>query len=167
MPGITPIEGADLQENCVTMLHRCGHQSPIAVALTGLKEESFCLHWDDVCTEQMQRTYADHQANTERSAIAISVLLAKELTGYSVILRSRKGTGFDYYLGEENDSQYTPLARLEISGIEKETSKNTIAGRFKQKLEQVAPSDITTLPAYISVVEFSTPKTHFDSKEQL
>lgn len=167
MPGITSIEGADLQENCVTMLHRCGHQSPISVALTGLKEDTFFLHWDDACTEQMERTYADHQANTERSAIAISVLLAKELTGYSVILRSRKGTGFDYYLGEEDDPLYTPLARLEISGIEKETSTNTVVGRFKQKLEQVAPSDITSLPAYISIVEFSTPKTHFDSKDLL
>lgn len=165
MPGITPIEGADLHENCITMLHRCGHPSPAIMPLMGISEENVVLRWNDIHTEQMERTYADYQVNTERSAIAISALLAKELTGLSIIMRSRKGTGFDYYLGKTDDAFYEPSARLEVSGIEKESPTNTIESRFKQKIEQIAVSDSTTLPAYISVVEFSTPKTYFDTKE--
>ena len=45
MPGITPVEGADLLENCVTMLHRSRHISPTAMALTGLTSETTTLHW--------------------------------------------------------------------------------------------------------------------------
>ena len=47
MPGITPVEGADLLENCVTMLHRSRHISPTAMALTGLTSETTTLHWED------------------------------------------------------------------------------------------------------------------------
>ncbi len=43
MPGITLVEGADLLENCVTMLHRSRHISPTAMALTGLTSETKTL----------------------------------------------------------------------------------------------------------------------------
>lgn len=165
MPGITPIEGADLHENCVVMLHRCNHVPPTRMPLVGQKEDDVNIQWCDTYSEQMERTYADHQANTERSAIAISALLAKELTGLSVVMRSRKGTGFDYYLGKEDYELYRPSARLEISGIEKESPSNSIHGRFKQKTEQIAVSNALGLPAYISIVEFSTPKTCFNSAD--
>lgn len=157
MPGITPIEGADLQENCVVMLHRSNHKSPTNLVLSGITDERVNVVWKDDFNLQKDRTHYDRQVNTERSAVCISVLLAKKLTDYTVIMRSRKGTGFDYLLGTEEDF-FNPKARLEISGIEKESFSNTTQYRFKQKIEQVSPSDNTGLPAYISVVEFGTPK---------
>src|ERR1035438_522994 len=34
-----------------------------------------------------------------------------------VVLRSRKGTGFDYWLGKGGDAAFAAKARLEVSGI--------------------------------------------------
>jgi hypothetical protein len=36
-------------------------------------------------------------------AVGVAVLLSKQLTGFTVIQRSRKGTGFDYWLGDEDE----------------------------------------------------------------
>jgi len=58
-----------------------------------------------------------------------------------------------------------PKARLEVSGIMHETDGNTLATRFEQKSVQTDRSDATRLPAYVSVVEFSTPKAKFDIKQ--
>ena len=55
--------------------------------------------------------------------------------------------------------------RLEVSGIMRETEGNTLATRFQQKAAQTDRSDATRLPAYVSVVEFSTPKAKFDIKQ--
>ena len=126
MPGITSVFGADLMDNCVVMLHRNGHTSPTSISIDGMEKENMDILWKDTFNEQMDRCYADHQDNTEMAAIGISVLLAKQITGYTIISRSRKGTGFDYTLGDCNDELYIPKARLEISGIEKESLVNTI-----------------------------------------
>ena len=53
-------------------------------------------------------------------------------------------------------------ARLAVSGI---MLGNTLATRFEQKSVQTDRSDATRLPAYVSVVEFSTPKAKFDIKQ--
>ena len=164
MPGITSVFGADLMDNCVVMLHRNGHTSPTSISIDGMERENMDILWKDTFNEQMDRCYADHQDNTEMAAIGISVLLAKQITGYTIISRSRKGTGFDYTLGDCNDELYIPKARLEISGIEKESLVNTINNRFRQKEQQVTPTDKTGLPAYISIVEFSAPKALFNKK---
>ena len=43
-----------------------------------------------------------------------------------------------------------------------EDKKRTIASRFQQKSAQTERSDDSCLPAFVSVVEFSTPKAKFD-----
>lgn len=54
---------------------------------------------------------------------------------------------------------------LRLSGIMRESEGNTLAMRFQQKAMQTDKSDDTRLPAYVSVVEFSTPKAKFDIKQ--
>ena len=47
---------------------------------------------------------------------------------YTVIHRSRKGTGFDYWLGDEKNEDELPLqskARLEVSGIRRADAKES------------------------------------------
>ena len=53
---------------------------------------------------------------------------------------------------------------IKLSGIMRESEGNTLAMRFQQKAVQTDKSDDTRLPAYVSVVEFSTPKAKFDIK---
>ena len=165
MPGISSIEGANLYENSIVALHNSGHPSTVELRMEGLRTEPFLLVWDDECSDQLLRTYADEQSVTERSAIAVSAMLALHTTSYTVIERSRKGTGFDYMLGDSLDPLFTPKARLEVSGIMRETEGNTLAMRFQQKMSQTDKSDDTRLPAYVSIVEFSTPKAKFDIKK--
>ena len=89
------------------------------------------------------------------------------ITDFTVIERSRKGTGFDYLLGEKHGDFYDPKARMEVSGISKETSTNTVLARYQAKVKQTDKSDDTMFPAYISIVEFSTPKALFGLKDKL
>ncbi len=165
-PGITPVEGANLYENCIVALHNSSHTSPVTLHVSGLNACDYSLLWEDTFNNQLRRTYADEQSVTERAAVAVSVMLALRQTDYTIIERSRKGTGFDYMLGDGHDLLFTPKARLEVSGIMHETDGNTAEKRFLQKAEQTSKSDDTRLPAYVSIVEFSTPKAIFDIKKQ-
>ena len=167
MPGITAVEGANLLENCVYLLHEKGHVSPTDMEVSGMENLMLPVVWRDTYDEQMQRTYADRQSATERAAICISALLATAMTEYTIVERSRRGTGFDYFLGNKEDMFFMPKARLEVSGIEEEKSGNTLLQRYRMKLKQVERSDYLKLPVYIAVVEFDTPKSIFDRKETI
>lgn len=124
----------------------------------GITEAAVTVDWETV-TPQMQRGYADPQEATEFGAAAVAILLTKDLVGFSVIRRSRKGTGFDYWLGDEQDDPdlyFNHKARLEVSGIRHGTS-SAINSRLQEKKDQTKRSDATGLPAYISIVEFGKP----------
>ena len=92
-----------------------------------------------------------------------TILLARELTGWSVVRRARRGTGFDYYLG--SDSALDFQARLEVSGILQETEAQ-IEARRQQKRVQTMQSDSTLghLTAYAIIVEFSRPEARVDRR---
>lgn len=55
-------------------------------------------------------------------------------------------------------------ARLEVSGIFKGGQK-PLETRFKKKIKQTNQSDSINIPAYISIVEFSTPIAKFAQKK--
>lgn len=164
MPGITPAIGNYLYENCLVSLNQSGHTSGTELHLDGLREETCQLYWDGQITDQMTRSYTDDTETTEQGAVCISVLMAKRLTDYTVIERSWRGTGIDYWLGYESDPLMQRIARLEISGIKTESATNTVSARYFQKSKQTELSDNTKLPAYISIVEFSTPKCLFNKR---
>jgi hypothetical protein len=96
----------------------------------------------------------------------MAFLLILQLTDLTVIERSRKGTGFDYWLGTQGSTTTLPferMARLEVSGIRK-GNRSQINARVKQKTEQTRPSDARGLPAYIIVIEFSRPISVISTK---
>lgn len=164
MPGLTPFIGQYLYENCLVCLNKAGHTDGVVLQLKGLSEGSCSLRWQGQLTDQILRSYQDDLESTEQGAVCLSVLLTKCLTDYTIVERSWRGTGIDYWLGYSDDPLFQRVARLEISGIKTETSTNTVASRYVQKAEQVSQSDQTQLPAYISIVEFGTPKCLFNKK---
>lgn len=164
MPGITPAIGSYLYENCLVSLDQSGHTSGTEFQVNGLRNEIYHLCWEGQITNQMTRSYTDDIETTEQGAVCISVLMAKRLTDYNVIERSWRGTGIDYWLGYESDPLMQRVARLEVSGIKTESATNTVSGRYEQKARQTELSDDTLLPAYISVVEFSSPKCLFNKR---
>jgi hypothetical protein len=121
LPGITQAFGHYLAEAAAVCLESQGHQQGANIMINGVIDTQYPLKWPDV-TEQMLRCLYDDEVATEHGAIGISILLIKVLIGFSVVQRSRKGTGFDYWLGEEEDILFQRKARLEVSGIRNGTN---------------------------------------------
>jgi hypothetical protein len=103
----------------------------------------------------MRHCYNDPERATENGAYGIAILVIRDLTGFTVVEQSRKGTGFDYWLGYEEGPMFK--ARLEVSGI-RAGDESTISARVQQKVRQTKRSDSLSLPGYIVVIEFSQPR---------
>ena len=155
-----------LSENCVVALEHNSHSSGCILKLSGDKTEDISLKWT---VKVVKSGYKEEKKFIEKSAEALSFFLCRYLTDFNIIEEASIGTGIDYWLGyDQNHDLFDPKnflqARLEISGINKETLGNTLDSRVKVKKKQTAPSDGTQLPAYISVIEHSTPRAHFSKK---
>ena len=154
-PAITAAYGGHLAEAGGVCLESQGHGQGVRLSVSGQVTHEHELAWPPV-TDQMLRCHNDPEVATELGAVGIAILLAKEVVGYTVIQRSRKGTGFDWWLGSDGELPFQNKARLEVSGIREGTSAQ-VSARVREKLRQVTPSDNTGLPAHAIVVEFGRP----------
>ena len=158
LPGVTPAFGDTLAEAGAICFESQNHSKGVELKVNGTFEARYQVFWQQV-TEQMLRCWNDPEYTTEQGACGVAVLLMLELTDYTVIEKSRKGTGFDYWLGKAEDREGLPFqksVRLEVSGI-RSGDDRLVRTRVNQKLKQVAPSDDTGLPAYVVVVAFGPP----------
>ena len=162
LPGITPALGTALAEVAGVCLESQGHGGYAHLRVLGYVNKVYYMSWPRV-TKQAYRTWADSQESTEYGATAIAVLLAKKETGYSVIERSAKGTGFDYWLGDEDDdAPFQSKARLEVSGIlnagqNDRHAERVVRTRTREKIKRIQTISSSQLPAYVIVVEFGQP----------
>jgi hypothetical protein len=166
LPAITPAFGAAIAEAGAICLTDEAHEPGVVLEVQGEFSTQFQLDWQPV-TEQARRCWNDEEYTTEQAAYGIAFLLILQLTTLTVIERSRKGTGFDYWLGSQDSTAMLPfqrMARLEVSGIRK-GNRSQINARVKQKTEQTGASDAEGLPAYIIVVEFSHPISVVSAKQ--
>lgn len=164
LPGMHKDSCTHYYSACMTTLHRSGHQDGVSLQLDGDRKENLSLHWEDYYDESIDRTWKEINYCTDHAAVCVSCMLAINETDYTIIERSCKGDGFDYWLGNKDDILLSRVARLEISGILKENTTNTVEKRLKIKIKQTEQSDDSCLPAYISIVEFGEPKAIFKKK---
>lgn len=165
LPGLSIISGKHLYESCVVCLTRHKHNNiETSFNVYGDIEAKYNLIWDNIFDEQLDRTWADQFYATEHGAVCLAILLSLKLTNYTIIEKSARKNGFDYWLGQKGDILFQKKARLEISGIFKGEVKDLNA-RYKVKVEQTNQSDSLNLPAYIGIVEFSNPIAKFGSKK--
>jgi hypothetical protein len=157
-PGITSRFGAALAEAASVCLDERGHSSPAFMTVHGTLEAKAELSWQSP-DDQARRCWADPEVATEYGAYGLATLLVPEISGLTVVERSKKGTGFDYWLGEKGDEGplFQGKARLEVSGI-RTGSDTAVESRAKQKLRQTQPSD-GAVPAIVVVVEFGRPQS--------
>jgi hypothetical protein len=107
----------------------------------------------------MRRCYNDLVAATELGAYGVAIMLILNLTEYTAIEQSRKGTAFDYWLGKKDDVfPFDKQACLEVSGILK-GDDSVMNNRSKEKITRLQEKK-NPLPAFIIIVEFSTPKSN-------
>ena len=139
------------------------HQSGVSMGIEGDGVAVFRLTWE-VLTEKHRRTCADLQEATEYGAYGVAILVVRALTGKTVLERSAKGPGFDFWVGDEEDRDlpFQGLTRLEVSGILSGDAK-AVKQRASVKRNQVKPSDDQG-PALIAIVEFGRPLTRLESK---
>lgn len=165
LPGMHPDLCSHYYSACMTTLHRSGHQDGVQMELKGDRKANISLRWDDYFDDMIDRSWKEINYCTDHAAVCISCLLAVNETEYTVVERSRKGDGFDYWLGHKSDILFKRAARMEISGILSESATNTIERRLNIKMRQTEQSDSTGLSAYISIIEFGKPKAVFKKKK--
>ncbi len=160
MPGITPAFGQYLRQAATVCLEERSHQPGVEMPVEGAYVQRYIVSWSGA-TMQERRCLGDPEVATEHGAYGIAALLAVSLTGMTVIERSRKGTGFDFWLGPKKarGGLFQKRTRLEISGV-RDGDNGEIKSRVRLKLDQTKQSDHLRLPAYVVVVEFSRPISH-------
>jgi hypothetical protein len=164
LPGITKAVCTALLEACIVCLSRHNHPfDGTSLSIQGDREKTIALVWPNIFDEQMDRTWSDQDEATEYGAACLGILIVLDNTPYTVIQRSNKEFGFDYWLGQKDDTLIQKKARLEVSGIFR--GANRVDSRFRAKVKQTEQSDNTGLPVYICVVEFGTPLAKFGEKK--
>lgn len=147
-------------EHSLIALGRFGHLSGVELSVkknNADEPDRFTIAWTSEITEVMRKSWADPDENTEFAACGIAFLLIIALTPFTVIERSRRGTGFDYWLGNRDTTKpFQRAARLEVSGIGKAENTGVVQTRVKQKIGQIKRRK-ATIPGYVIVVEFSRP----------
>ena len=156
IPAVRQVVGAMLAEAAGVCLESQGHTQGVNLTVSGYGNNYHTLVWSSIPRQQIIDVWGDAEYTTEHGAAGIAILLAKKEIGYEVVRRSRKGTGFDYWLGDESDEPFQDKARLEVSGI-RNGDAGILNSRVSQKLRQVTRSDNLELSAYVIVVEFGQP----------
>lgn len=161
--GLTQEFGRFLLQACTVCLDNQSHSSGVELNLAASNGiQSLNLNWSTVVNDQVKRNWSDLQEATEYAATGIAIKLAETYSDSNCIERSSKGTGFDYWLGYEDDiGLFQRKERLEISGILKENASNSLEKRVKIKTEQTKASSKTGLNAHVCVVEFGNPKGEY------
>ncbi len=164
LPGLSKVSGQHLYESCVVCLTRQNHDSTgTNFSVYGDNEIDCNLIWENIFDDQLDRTWNDQFYATEHGAVCMAILLALKLTDYTIIEKSARKNGFDYWLGDKNDMLFQKKARLEVSGIFSGKAKD-IDCRYRVKVKQTEQSDALKIPAYVGIVEFSKPIANFGSK---
>ncbi len=154
---------SNLSESAVICLTSQAHISGVSLKVTTSEDELYApVSWHTDVTESLLRTFRDEKRTTDDGAMCISLFLALNLTEYPDVEASATGNGIDFWLCHEGELNFA--ARLEISGIRRESAGNTVEKRLAEKEISIKKSDATLLPAYISIVEFSQPKAIFVKK---
>ena len=153
--GITSAYGSALAEAATVCLAEQKHISPTDMKISGKFTKKASIEWS-YPTPQALRCWNDDEDTTEQGAYGVAILLI-EKCGLEVVERSKKKTGFDYWLGEKGVDTilFQKSSRLEVSGI-RHGNNYQVNRRVQIKEAQTKPSD-GNLPAVIVVVEFSEP----------
>lgn len=154
--GLSIRNGGFLAEAASVGLHRHSHPKEILLQVEGDLAETYLLRRLDI--DQRALNSYDRDEASQFGAMGIAVAILLEQKGWKVV-RSWKGTGFDYWVGEEEDGlPFQHMVRVEVSGDHVGTDAE-LRTRLRQKLEQTKVSDALRIPAYGIVVEFSNPKS--------
>ena len=162
LPAITKSVGVMLNEATIYCFDRANHGNGLILTIKGGFQNSFQVIWEDEITPQLLRTWNNTKEATEYGAVGVAVMMILELLDMTIVMRSREGSGIDYWLGEIGENNLPIIkAGLEVSGIQEATISNTVNARLTLKKKQSSKSKLLGFPIYVIVVEFKLPEAHF------
>jgi hypothetical protein len=161
IPSLTAKKAGVHMEACIWCLLECDHSNGVILTVDEdnvYSKYKICWPEQEINIDDINRAY-NKDDGPEQGAEALAFLIIRERTDYTAIRRSTTLTGIDYWLDYKTESQNqlfsTASARLEISGILRQTPTNKLEYRSKKKVEQTKQSDHTSFPVYVVIVEFS------------
>ena len=157
-------------------LAEAGHVSEVSCEVKDRTELRFTVvfQWTEPEERAKKRSWRQIQRCIEWAAEGIAFLLVEEFTRFTVVEQAETAIapGIDYYLGMKGevdcDSEEefpTHAARLEVSGILKESRGNSMRTRVQEKIDQTKQSDAFGTPAIIIVIEFSAPAANLTERK--
>ena len=161
LPTLTSRNGAQLAEMALFCLRRKPHESGVTTCAADGTEVDCQIDWGLTLDERSSGSYGDLEEVTEYGATALAILYSLKLTGQNTVQRSAKGNGFDYWVGDYNNSDAPPFqhfARLEISGL-MTANQAQVKRRYREKRQQISISDHMLTPRIVFIMEFSAPMT--------
>lgn len=159
---LDPDFGPRLSKAAVYCLVEQGHPTGVEFTVSTSGEVfRFGLDWETMIDLSQSKTLPNEEEMTQRGAECLSLLLANEILGLPYFITAQKGTGVDFWLKSDPFSIFVE-AGMEVSGIRKSESGNSLEGRLRQKQEQVRKAGSQNL-TYISVVEFSQPEAKVEA----
>lgn len=166
--GITLATSTFIHEAVLVALIQNGHQSGVSLKVEGSFKESIQLIWKITPNVTTVNAWKNNIDTANYAAVGLALLLVTELTEFHSFEIASIGTGIDYWMSKKiNNSEliaFKKEARLEISGIFKESKSNTVNMRVNLKKKQIQRSKNSGLPAWITVVEFSSPKSKIEKQ---
>lgn len=145
-------------EAAIVCLSSQGHASGVELRLKGPFARDSTIRWSEE-REEANRSWRDSEEATQYGAAGLALLLIAGLTRYRVAVRSRKGTGFDYWLGHKlpKAGLFPTAACLEVSGIRRGSARD-IKRRVGTKLRRPT-SRRGEQKFYVIVIEFGVPQS--------
>lgn len=151
----------------LSQAHEPNVKMRVLVDIDEKSEMHFFIKWIQRQIRFGKYSMNDDKRTTDFGANCIGLLLTHFFTKYRYSIPSAQGTGFDYWLYEEEPDEFDVLkakARLEISGIRHANRSNSMNARLKDKEEQVTQSSYLGLPIYITIIEFNKPESIFQCR---
>lgn len=151
-----------IYDAAVFLLHYHRHFTGLQCEVRSQDEDtdSATLVWTRQYTQRLKNTFGGTDYAVEFAAEGIACLTIQAFTKFTVIERSLRNDGVDFWLGEsrdEDDLVFRRAARMESKGITEARYPSDIKSTLDRGIEQSKQSDDTRLPAFIIVTEFSKP----------
>ena len=157
---LTPRAAQTWADAAAVCLEKVGHDVHVEMSVTGFDRATRVIVQAPAVDDAMRRTHRNLKDAVEFGAQAVVASLIHEFTDLVFIDQAFDHTGVDFWLASRSESGpfFQAKARLEISGILRETPSNSVEYRLTKKAERLDkyPSEY---PASIAVVEFSQPRT--------
>jgi hypothetical protein len=158
MPGLEPYLGGALANAAAVCLDKNHHSSGVELEVSGQYRRRIEVCWEGP-TDQIRSSYADLPEATEFGAAGVAIAALNSFGGWIVMQRSRKGTGFDYWISQKDEPSgplFQECAPLEVSGI-LTGDETELHRRVRIKKQQISVAN--TRRGKVAVVEFGAPKT--------